>query len=236
MAVELDGNVRMRGDNGPGVAVTVLAEHRRIRVLSGDELVGDWNVGEIGIVALQEGFNVRVAGEEFVLRTTDDAAFAEEIGVSTASPRLARMIAARHNPEIRETPIEEEPEKKSNLVPLGYALAGALVVLGGVLLDRNLDPELSRSGVEANGFDYWLAFIVGGVVMIAVAYVMSLGYRVARYIALALLLTILVVFGFAASGTTAEGAELTSYGFVAGGLVVGVAVLFSRGVGADEDV
>ena len=235
MAVELDGNVRMRGDTGPGVGVKVLAEHRRIRLVSGNELVGDWNVSEIGISALQNGFNVRAGGEEFILRTSDDAAFAEEIGVATASPRLARMIAARHNPELLAEVEEEAPEERSNLAALGFALAGALIVLGGVFLDGSQDAAALSRSAEPDGFDFWLAFIVGGVLMIGVAYVMSIGSRGARIVALVILGAMVVAFGFAVSGGDTNTSELTAYGFVAGGLVVGVAVLFSGSINSTDD-
>jgi hypothetical protein len=232
MAVELDGNVRMRGDTGPGVGVRVVAQERRIRLVSGNELVGDWNISEIGITALQEGFSVKAEGEEFILRTEDDVALAEEMGVVTASPRLARRLAARHNPEERPPPAEP-PSIPSNLAAIGIALSGALLVLGGTLLNaaEGAPPPADTAG---DGFEFWLAFIVGGVLMIGVAYVMSLGARLARIIAFALLAGVVVVFGFAVSDASADASELTAYGFVAGGIVVGVAVLFSGSAGRSD--
>lgn len=221
MAVELDGSVRMRGDAGPGVGVRVLAENRRIRLVSGNELVGDWNIADIGINALQDGFNIKAEGEEFILKTEDDAALAEEIGVSAASPRLARRIAARHNPE-EPSPAQEEPSISSNLAAVGFAIAGALVLLGGTFLNAAAVPANSPGG-----FDFWIAFVAGGVVMIAVAYVMSLGASVARVIATIVLLVLIGFFGWAVSGARADPSQITAYGFIAGGLVVGVAVLVS---------
>ncbi|HWB88747.1 MAG TPA: hypothetical protein VG872_05995 [Acidimicrobiia bacterium] len=220
MAVELDGNVRMRGDNGPGVRVTVVVGDRRLRLMSGDEVVGDWLVSDIGINALQDGFKIRAEGEEFVLRTSDDVALAEEIGVGTASPRLARRLAARHNPEDRT--VESEPTPiPSNLAAIGFAVGGALIVLGGVFLDR-ADPG-------RGGFQFWLTFVIGGVLMVGVSYVMSLGSQYARLIATGVVVAMIATFGFAVSGRAADVDELTSYGFIAGGLVVGVAVLVSGG-------
>lgn len=217
MAVELDGNVRMHGDAGPGVAVKVLAEQRRLRLLSGSELVGDWMVPDIGIVALQEGFNIRAEGEEFILRTEDDVALAEEIGVATASPRLARRIAARHNPEERK-PSPGEPESiPSNLAAIGFAVAGALVVLGGTFLN-------------AGSFDYWVGFVIGGSIMIASAYVMSIGAKVGRLMAWIVLGATILIFGLAVAANNPETTQLSAYGFVAGGLVVGIAVMFSGSV------
>ncbi|HSM44532.1 MAG TPA: hypothetical protein VK969_05890 [Acidimicrobiia bacterium] len=220
MAVELDGNVRMRGDTGPGVAVRVLAEDGRLRLVAGNELVGDWQVSDIGISSLQEGFNIKAEGEEFILRTRDDVAFAEELGIAAASPRLARRLAARYNPDERELPADP-PAAPSNLGAIGFAVAGALIVLGGTFLNF-ADPV--RSGLAAGS---WIAFMVGGVLMIGVAYVMSIGSRLARVFAAVVVIAMVVIFGFAVSGGEATMSELTAFGFIAGGLVIGVAVLFS---------
>ena len=225
MAVEMDGNVRMRGDSGPGVRVRVVADNGRLRLVSGNELVGDWLVSDIGMNVLQEGFNIKAEGEEFILRTQDDVALAEEIGVAAASPRMARRLAARHNPE-EPVAAAEPPQISSNLAAVGFAVAGGLVVLGGVFLD--LAGDNGGSGATdpepLNGGGLW--FIIGGVLMIATGAVMSMGARLARAIAGVVVLGMVVVFGIAvseASGTT----YLTAYGFIAGGLVVGVAVLSS---------
>lgn len=230
MAVELNGNVRMRGDTGPGVGVRVLAERRRLRLLSGSELVGDWIVSDIGIVALQDGFNIKAEGEEFVLRTEDDVALADEIGVSAVSPRLARRLAARHNPEERQPPMEPEAIP-SNLAAIGFAVAGALVVLGGTFLNGGGIGSNTGSVTVQGGPDYWLLFVVGGSLMIASAYVMSVGTRMGRAIAGLILLGMVITFGLAVAGGDTDVTRLSAYGFVAGGLVVGIAVLFSGSLG-----
>ena len=225
MAVELDGNLRMRGDIGPGAPVRVVLEAGRLRLVSGEEPVGDWDLSTVGMSVLQEGFALKVEGEEFILRTSDDVAFAEEVGVAAASPRLARRLAARHNPPEQAVPTADPPLITSNLSAVGFAVAGALILLGGTFLNR---AEASASLV-AGPTGFWLTFIIGGVLMIAVAYVMSIGSRSARLLAIILLVAMIGLFGWAVSGGQAGAAELTAYGFVAGGLVVGVAVLVGGG-------
>jgi hypothetical protein len=59
MSVELDGSVRMRGDSGPGVRVRVIAADRRLRLVSGEETVGDWPAADIGVMGLQDGFAIK---------------------------------------------------------------------------------------------------------------------------------------------------------------------------------
>lgn len=227
MAVEMDGNVRMRGDTGPGVRVRVVADYGRLRLVSGNELVGDWLVADIGMSVLQEGFNIKAEGEEFILRTDDDVALAEEIGVAAASPRLARRLAARHNPEEPQEPVEP-PQISSNLAAVGFAVAGALVVLGGVFLDLAVgDASSGVSTDPGTSIVSGIWFVVGGALIIAVAFVMSMGARLARAIAGVVLVGMIVVFGIAVSDATTGTTQLTAYGFIAGGLVVGVAVLSS---------
>lgn len=222
MAVDLDGNVRMRGDTGPGVGVRVLADDGRLRLLSGNELVGDWALSDVGIVVLQDGFNIKAEGEEFVLRTEDDVALAEEIGIAAASPRLARRLAARHNPEERAM-TSEEPAISSNLAAVGFAVAGALIAVGGAFLDLVGDSSASPGSAT----EFWLAFVIGGALMIATAYVMSIGVRWARVSAALVLLGMIVVFGFAVGEADPDTTQLTAFGFIAGGVVIGVAVLAS---------
>lgn len=228
MAVELDGNVTMRGDTGPGVRVRVSADAERLRLMSGIEAVGDWRLDEIGISVLQEGFNVRAEGEEFVLRTSDDVALAETIGVAAASPRLARLIAARHNPE--EPPQPERPGSiRSNLGSVGYALAGALVILGGSFLDSD-----SPGAGGSQPFDHWLVFVIGGVLMVGTAYLMAVGAPGAQLVAALLLIALIVAFGFLVTGDSPGSSQVTSYALIAGGIVVAVAVLLSWSQPQDE--
>jgi hypothetical protein len=101
-------------------------------------------------------------------------------------------------------------------------VAGALVVLGGTFLN----PADGLAG-NGDGFEFWLAFVIGGVLMIGLAYVMSIGTRVAQLVATVVLLAMILVFGFAVDAGQGDAAQLTAFGFIAGGLVVGVAVLFS---------
>lgn len=221
----------MRGDTGPGVAVRIFAESRRVKIVSGNELVGDWELPNIGIHALNEGFRIKAEGEEFILTTEDDVALAEEIGIAAASPRLARRIATRHNSAERPVFVEEKIEVPSNLRALGFAVAGALVVLGGTFLnllsgDSGETAALSDAG-QGSGVEFWLAFVIGGVLMIAVAYVMAIGTKGARLIATVVLIGMIVVFGLSVGDARGGATQLTAYGFIAGGLVVAVAVLFS---------
>lgn len=78
----------------------------------------------------------------------------------------------------------------------------------------------------AGSLEFWLAFTVGGVLMIATAYILAVGARWGRLAAILSLLLVTMVFGLAVSDTPTDATHLTAYGFLAGGLVIGVAVLF----------
>lgn len=234
MVVDTDGTLRMRGDSGPDVPVRVVASNERLKILSGDEVVGDWHVHDIGIHSIPDGFAVRAEGEEFVLRAKDAVGIAEELGMTAVTPRLARKVAASHNPEPREVlpePDFEEYVKRSwsHIVAIAFALAGVLVILGGFLLRTAPESLVGARTLQADvaGIEFWLAFIVGGLLMVAVAYVISLGSSIARLAALLVVVAILLLFGYAISVIDGGSSFFTAYGFIAGGVIVGVAVLFS---------
>ena len=68
----------------------------------------------------------------------------------------------------------------------------------------------------------------------AVAVMMALRLRVARAAAVITLILLIAMFGLAAQDASPGSDFLLAYGFVAGGIVAGVAVLFS-GSGFDDD-
>jgi hypothetical protein len=186
---------------------------------------------------LNDGFAIRAEGEEFVLKTDDDAGIAEEIGIAAASPRLARKVAASHPPEVREPEPEPEPEPPSSaLGAIVFALGGVLVLAGGFFLRES--PTLSAADRTASqGFgsagSFWFAFVIGGLLMAAVAVALAGKLRWARAAAVLVLIVVVVTFALAAQGASADADYLFAYGFIAAGIVVGVAVLFS-GTGADS--
>jgi hypothetical protein len=237
MGVDSRGTLRIIGDTGSGVAVRVQVNDGRILLTSSERVVGDWSVSEIGIHDLPEGFAIRAEGEELVLIVEDEVGFAEEMGMAAATPRLARKVAAAHNPEPRELTEPEDPdnESHSSLVGITFALAGMLVLAGGTFLRSS--PTTALRGAEASSggpADYWSVLVFGGLLMVAVAYVVSMGRSWARIVAVLVLSGVIIVYGVMISTSEAIGSHVAAYGFIAGGVVVGVAVLFSgslRGTG-----
>jgi len=229
MAMETQGVVHMRGDSTQTISVQVFADSERLRLLSGNELIGEWAVSGMGIYALQEGFAIRAEGEELILKTDNDVALAEELGLLTSSPRLARKVAASHNIEVPE-PLPEPETPRSNLAAIAFALGGVLILAGGVVL--RAAPNL---GLESGPLGpYWLAFSIGGAVMVAVAYLLGRGVRWAQILAVLALVGLIVVFALAIQDVPADANDLMAYGFIAGGIVVGVSVLFSGTLTGDR--
>ncbi len=223
MAVETAGFVTLSGDNGPGVAVGVIVDEGRIRLVSDGEQLADWVIDDLGIRALQDGFIIRASGEEYHLRTKDDALLAEELGVVAASPRLAKMVAARHRPEERPEPEPQEadePVERSRVGPLAFALGGVLVISGGFFL--RLDN--TTAGDQAADLTQW-PLMVGGAVMVATSLILLLRVPHSRLAAGAVLAVMVVVVGFALGDVEVDGPHLVALGLTAGGVVIGVSAL-----------
>ena len=200
----------------------VFAAEGRLKLVSGGEVIGDWDVGDLGIRALQEGFAIRVAGEEFVLRSEDDARLAEEMGLVAVSARLAHQIAALHRPE--DVP-EPEPEpldvEETRVGAIVFALGGVLVLTGGFLLRFYIvGPHPSQPG----GAYQW-PFMLGGAVMVALGVAMAVEVPRSRLAALVVLGAVVVFLGFALGDSRGDTGLLTAFAFVAGGVVVAVAAL-----------
>ena len=224
MAVETAGFVTLSGDNGPGVAVGVIVDEGRIRLVSDGEQLADWVIDDLGIRALQDGFIIRASGEEYHLRTKDDALLAEELGVVAASPRLAKMVAARHRPEERPDPEPQEadePVERPKVGPLALALGGVLVISGGFFLRLDNATE----GDQAADLIYQWPLMVGGAVMVAASLTLLLRVPYSRLVAGAVLAVMVVVLGFALGDVEVDGLHLVALGLTAGGVVIGVSVL-----------
>lgn len=216
MAVETRGTMQMRGDSAPGVEVEVLADGVRISILHQDELIGDWEVGQIGVKSLHDGFSIRAEGEEFVLRTDDDVAIAREMGLVAASPRMARKLAASHNPD-RPLAADPDPMRVSPaLGAIGFALGGVMAVAGGFLLREDL----------ASG-SFWSVLVLGGLLMLGTAVAIARKTTWAKTAAIAVVAAVVVIFALAAQSGTPDADHLLAYGFVAGGIVIGIAIVFT---------
>ena len=90
-----EGSLKMEGEAGLGLDVVVDLEHERMLIRTRDSVIGEWSLKDVGVHSEHDGVHLRLEGEQVVLSTKDDAGFATEIGLRSASPRLRRMMGAR---------------------------------------------------------------------------------------------------------------------------------------------
>lgn len=89
-----EGKLRMPGEDGPGLDVTVDVTDAGMSMVAGSAELGRWRREEIVVNALPDGFHLRAEGELVILDVVDDAAFAVELGLTSAPPLLRRKMAS----------------------------------------------------------------------------------------------------------------------------------------------
>lgn len=88
------GSLRLRDEDGPGLSVVIDLEGETLSIRSGESVIGTWPLSDVGIRGEDDGFHLRVDGEEVVVTTDDETGFALAVGLRSASPRMRRRIAA----------------------------------------------------------------------------------------------------------------------------------------------
>lgn len=91
-----DGSMRMASPQSPVLQVLVDLTEERMLLHTHSKVIGDWALDDLLIRGEDDGFHLRVDGEEAVLRTNDDPGLALELGLRSASPRLRRQMASRN--------------------------------------------------------------------------------------------------------------------------------------------
>ncbi len=113
-----EGMLRLAGDFSPPIKVTIdLTDDQELRIATPDMEIGEWDLSEVAIKALDDGFHVLSDGEELVITTSDDAGFALAVGIRNAPVHLRKQISTlmRTDPRFRvgasdpAFPMEEEP-------------------------------------------------------------------------------------------------------------------------------
>jgi hypothetical protein len=91
-----DGSMRMGDPNSPVLEVLIDLTEERMILHTESKVLGDWQLRNLLIRGEDDGFHIRVEGEEAIIHTTDDAGMALELGLRSASPRLRRQMASRN--------------------------------------------------------------------------------------------------------------------------------------------
>lgn len=85
----------MPDQGNQALEVTLDLTEERLLLHTGRSMIGDWSLEDLLIRGEDDGFHIRVEGEEVVITTNDDPGLAIELGLRAASPRLRRQMATR---------------------------------------------------------------------------------------------------------------------------------------------
>ena len=91
-----DGSMRMTNPGGAALEVLVDLTEERMILHTDSKILGDWPLADLLIRGEDDGFHVRLEGEEVIIKTNDDPGLALELGLRSASPRLRRQMATRN--------------------------------------------------------------------------------------------------------------------------------------------
>ena len=174
MNTDLTGTVRMAGETQTGIRVEIHLDKETMSLSSPYGELGTWPLSGMGIASRVDGFHLKVEGEELVLSTSDDVAFAIALGIrSTTSPRLNRQLAHARDggvdieerlaptpPEIR-TFAPEAQLPAPNVAPLAITMMAAA---GGLVLAA-IQALTSDSSLRVFGampiWPFWLLAAIG---------------------------------------------------------------------------
>ncbi len=90
---EFPATLKLPGERGPGLSVTVYLDDATIAIRTGSVDLGTWRADMVSLRALGDGIHLRAEGEEVILHTDDDALFAVELGLRHGPPLLRRRMA-----------------------------------------------------------------------------------------------------------------------------------------------
>lgn len=91
-----DGSMRMSSPDSPVLQVLIDLTDERMILHTDSTVLGDWDLSELLIRGEDDGFHIRIEGEEAIIHTNDDPGMALELGLRSASPRLRRLMATRN--------------------------------------------------------------------------------------------------------------------------------------------
>lgn len=91
-----DGSLRMANLDSSALQVVVDLTEERMLLQAGSDVLAEFPLDGLLIRGEDDGFHIRVEGEEAIIRTNDDPGLALELGLRSASPRLRRQMAARN--------------------------------------------------------------------------------------------------------------------------------------------
>ncbi|MGH8928649.1 MAG: hypothetical protein ACRDWH_09885 [Acidimicrobiia bacterium] len=96
-----DGSLRLAGDDAPIKVGIDLTDDHVMKISAEEVAIGEWRIGQVAVRALDDGFHMIADGEEIVIRTDNDPAFALAMGIRNAPTQLRRQMSdlMRYDPK-----------------------------------------------------------------------------------------------------------------------------------------
>jgi hypothetical protein len=145
-----EGKLRVPGVVDWPLNVEVDLNDGRLAISAGSEEIGAWDIDDIEVRGLDNGFEVRAEGDVILLSTADDGRFAREIGLQWAPPRLRRLMAAElsgSKPTLDEPPVRLVRAEVGLREQFSASIEGAVgAAIEGADDDPVVDVEAAEDG------------------------------------------------------------------------------------------
>jgi hypothetical protein len=88
-----DGSLKLAGEAAPIKVAIDLTDDNLMKISADEVEIGQWTIGQVAVRALEDGFHMIADGEEIVIRTDNDPAFALVLGIRNAPTQLRRQMS-----------------------------------------------------------------------------------------------------------------------------------------------
>ena len=104
-----DGSLKLAGNEAPVRVAIDLTDDHVIRISAEAIEIGEWTIGQVAMKALDDGFHMIAEGEELIIKTDNDPAFALAMGIRNAPTQLRRQMSdlLRYDPNFHH--IDTDP-------------------------------------------------------------------------------------------------------------------------------
>ena len=88
-----DGSLKLAGNEAPVRVAIDLTDDHIMRITAEEIEIGEWTIGQVAVKALDDGFHMIADGEEIIIKTDNDPAFALAMGIRNAPTQLRRQMS-----------------------------------------------------------------------------------------------------------------------------------------------
>jgi hypothetical protein len=105
-----DGSLKLAGTEAPVRVAIDLTDDHVMRITAEEIEIGQWKIGHLAVKALDDGFHMIADGEELIIRTDNDPAFALAVGIRNAPTQLRRQMSdlMRYDPKYHHIDMDED--------------------------------------------------------------------------------------------------------------------------------